>query len=79
MVKVLPLATHLLMRFRQQLHCLATPTTAFPATRDAPLRGFQRAFGFAIPARMEDACAARQRSEGLNAKDDAGFLSSSGK
>jgi hypothetical protein len=57
MVKVPPLALHLLMRFGQQCYRLAPPIAALLASGDATLRRFQRSFRFAIPARSEDTCA----------------------
>jgi hypothetical protein len=82
-VKVPPLTLHLLMDFRQQIHRLSPAVAAPFASADAPLRGFQRPFGLAIPAGREDARAFGEGSEGFAStvypKVDAGFLSSHGK
>ena len=53
-VKVPPLAAHRLMRFRQQLHGLATACAALLAAAHAPLRSLERAFGAAIPSWGKD-------------------------
>ena len=68
MVEVLSPATHSLMRPGQQGDCLAPPTTALLTTGDAALRLLQRAFGFAIPTRREDARAIGQGGERFYAK-----------
>jgi hypothetical protein len=54
-VEVPPLASHLLMRSRQEVDCLAPARTATLSPSDAPLRCLESALGFTIPARMEDA------------------------
>src|SRR5262245_4487371 len=74
MVEIGPLTPHLLMRLRQQRHRLAPTIAPFLATRDTPLRRFQRALRRAIPAGMEDACPIRERSEGFQPKVYARFL-----
>jgi hypothetical protein len=48
-----PLASPLLMRSRQEVDRLARPAALSP--RDAPLRGLERALGFTIPPRGEEA------------------------
>src|SRR5262249_18153885 len=78
-MKILPLASHRLMRLRQQCHSLAPAITPFLASCDAPLCRLQRLFSLAIPAGVEDAPAVRQCSESFNAKVYAGFLSGGGK
>jgi hypothetical protein len=54
-MEVLPLALHFLMRLGEQCHRLAPTCAAFLAARNTPLRGLQRAFGFALPTGGEDA------------------------
>ena len=51
---------------------------AFLAPRDAPLRRFERAFGLAIPAGREDACAIREGREGFQSEVYACLSSSRG-
>jgi hypothetical protein len=66
MVKVLPLAAHLLLRLGEQAHRLAASVAAFLATGDTTLRCLECAFGFAIPARREDASSIEEGGERLN-------------
>jgi hypothetical protein len=68
MVKVPPLAAHLLMRFRQQCNRFPTAVAAFLATRDPALGGFQRTLRLVIPAGMEDARAVGQSGKGFDSK-----------
>jgi hypothetical protein len=58
-MKVLSLPLHRLLRLRQQGHRFPAAVAPLLAARDPSLRGFERAFGFAIPAGMEDPCAIR--------------------
>src|SRR6516165_5711314 len=74
-MKILPLTSYFLMRLGEQYHCLAPAMTPFLAARDTTLRGLERAFRLAIPARREDARAIGERSERLDAEVDPGFLS----
>jgi hypothetical protein len=53
-MKVLSLAAHPLMRFRQRRHGLAMASAALLTAAHTPLRGLERAFGFAIPSRGTD-------------------------
>jgi hypothetical protein len=78
MVKVAPLALHLLMCFAQQGYRLAPPVAALLASGDATLRRFQRSFRFAIPARSKDTCAVRERGERLYPKVYARLLARCG-
>jgi len=64
-VKVGSLAAYRLMRPCQYSHRLAPAMAAFLAPTHPALRGFERAFRLAIPARREDAHAVRQGSEGF--------------
>jgi hypothetical protein len=64
-VKVLSLALHLLMRFSEQLHRLASAMVPQLAPRDTPLRCCQRAFGLATPARGKDSRPVREGRERL--------------
>ena len=78
-VKILSLATYLLMRLGQQHHRHATASAAFLATSYTPLRGFQRPFCLPVPSGGEDARALGEGSKRLNAKVNTGLLSSGGK
>jgi hypothetical protein len=77
-VEVLPLATDLLMRFGQQRDGLAPAVAPFLAARNTALRGFQCAFGFAIPAGRKAACAIRKRGARLTAEVKTGLLTRRG-
>src|SRR5689334_6658082 len=63
------------MRPGEQLDCLATAIAPLLATRDPALGGLERAFCIAVPTRVEDACAIRERGECLNAKVYPALLS----
>jgi hypothetical protein len=65
---------HLLVRFGQQLHCLAAPMTALLATRDAPLRSLEVPFRDAEDARIGDLAAIGQGGKRVQAQVDAGLL-----
>jgi hypothetical protein len=58
-VKACSLAAHFLLRFGKQRDRFAPTRAAFLAAAYTPLCGFERPFGFAIPARREDALAIR--------------------
>jgi hypothetical protein len=75
-LKVLSLATHLLMRLRQQLHLFASAIAALLTARDTPLGGLEAVLRFAIPAGVEDARAIRKRGERLKTKIHARLVSS---
>ena len=79
MMKILPLALHLLMRLGEQSDRLASAVAPLLAPRDPALRFFQRTLGFAIPARRKDACAISECRERLYPQVYARFLSSGGK
>src|SRR5262249_30668963 len=64
-VKILPLAAHGLMRFRQQLHGLAPPITALLTPTYPALGSLKRALRLSIPAGMEYARAIREGNERL--------------
>jgi hypothetical protein len=73
-MKVLSLTLHLLMCFRQQRDRCASAVAPLLATSHAALGRFQRPFGLAIAAGMDDAHTARQSSEGFQSKINARFL-----
>jgi hypothetical protein len=77
-VEVLALATHRLMRLRQQADRLPPAMTPLLALGDAPLAFRQVPLGFAVVARREDARAISQRGEGFQAQVDAGLLAGGG-
>src|SRR6478736_5473603 len=66
MVEVLPLPPHFLVGLRQQHDRLASAITATLPARHAALRGLQRAFGFPVPAGLENARAIRERGKSFN-------------
>jgi hypothetical protein len=59
-VKILSLAAYRPVRLRQKGERLAATVTPLPATEDAPLGDFQRAFGPPLPAGGDASCAARR-------------------
>jgi hypothetical protein len=75
-VEALPLAPYFLMGFRQQRDRFASAIAALLTSAHAALRSFERLFGFAIPARMKDACPSSERGERLAAEVNSGLLSS---
>ncbi len=74
MVEVLSPATHSLMRPGQQGDRLAPAMAALLTSGYSALRRFERAFGFAIPARLEDARAIGEGGERFYAKINPSLL-----
>jgi hypothetical protein len=74
-MEVLSLAARRLLRLGQERHRLAPAMTALLPATHAPSCGLERSLRFAAPARMEEARAIAERSEGFSAEVNAGFLS----
>jgi hypothetical protein len=77
-VEVLPLAPYFLMRFRQEGNSFAAAVAPLLTTTHSALGRLERPFGFAIPARMNDACPIRERGERLDAEINSSLLTSRG-
>jgi len=73
-VKVLPLAAHCLMRFRQDIDRLPASVAAFLAVRDPSRRSLESALGLAIPTRIEDTRAVGHGGERLSPQSYASLL-----
>jgi hypothetical protein len=73
-VKILPLALHILVRFRQQFHGFAAPVAALLAARHPPLAATQIRLSLPVTARVVEHGAIRQRGERYQAEVDPGPL-----